>query len=192
MPHLGADVFVAAAQIITSLQSIVSRVIDPANSAVVSITQVHGGDTWNALPDSVVLRGTFRCYTASVQALIQAQIIQIVESIARMSGLIPSILFNPENPGYPVTSNSEQETAIAAEVAQDLVGIDQVELQPTPSMGSEDFAFMLQERPGCYIWLGNGPSEGGCLLHNPNYDFNDDILVVGACYWVKLVERNLC
>lgn len=113
---------------------------------------------------------------------------QIVESTAQSFGLKAKIAINPENPGYPVTRNSDEETAIAIKVAQELVGVDRVNLQPIPSMGSEDFAFMLQETPGCYVWLGNGSSDGGCLLHNPHYDFNDEILVVGASYWVKLVE----
>jgi len=126
-----------------------------------------------------------------VQTLIKQKLTQIVESIAQGFDLKSQISINPENAGYPVTSNSETETAIAIEVAQNLVGIDKVDLNHQSSMGSEDFAFMLQEKPGCYVWLGNGSSDGSCLLHNPHYDFNDDILTVGASYWVKLVERVL-
>ena len=191
MPQKGNDVFIAAAQVITALQTIVSRNIDPADAAVLSITQIHGGNTWNAIPDAVVLRGTYRCFTKTVQELIKTRLIQIVESTAHGFDLEPQILFNPENAGYPVTYNTDAETAIATEVAQALVGIDNVNLNPVPSMGSEDFAFMLQEKPGCYVWLGNGSSDGGCLLHNPHYDFNDNILTTGASYWVKLVERVL-
>ena len=191
MPHLGHDVLVAAAQIITALQTIVSRNVNPADSAVLSLTQVHGGNTWNAIPDSVVLRGTYRCFSSDVQMLIKNKLTQIVESVAVGFDLISEISINPENAGYPVTSNSEAETAIAISVAQEVVGVDNVDLTPTPSMGSEDFSFMLQEKPGCYVWLGNGSSEGDCLLHNPHYDFNDEILTVGASYWVKLVETIL-
>jgi len=191
MPHLGNDVMVASAQMITALQTIVSRNINPADPAVLSITQIHGGNTWNAIPDSVVLRGTYRCFDSKVQTLIKQKLTQIVESIAQGFDLKSQISINPENAGYPVTSNSETETAIAIEVAQNLVGIDKVDLNHQSSMGSEDFAFMLQEKPGCYVWLGNGSSDGSCLLHNPHYDFNDDILTVGASYWVKLVERVL-
>jgi len=191
MPHLGNDVLVAAAQVITALQTIVSRNVNPADSAVLSLTQVHGGNTWNAIPDSVILRGTYRCFSSDVQALIKDKLIQIVESIAVGFDLISEISINPENAGYPVTSNSEAETAIAISVAQEVVGVDHVDLSPTPSMGSEDFSFMLQEKPGCYVWLGNGSSDGNCLLHNPHYDFNDEILTVGASYWVKLVETIL-
>lgn len=191
MPHLGNDVMVAAAQIITALQTVVSRNINPADPAVLSITQIHAGNTWNAIPDSVVLRGTYRCFNPDVQALIKQKLTQLVQSIAQAFDLSTQIDINPENAGYPVTSNSETETAIAIEVAQALVGIDNVDLSPQPSMGSEDFSFMLQEKPGCYVWLGNGSSDGDCLLHNPHYNFNDDILTVGASYWVKLVERIL-
>ena len=191
MPQQGNDILVAAAQMITALQTIVSRNVDPADSAVLSITQVHGGNTWNAIPDSVVLRGTYRCFTQATQQLIKTRLSQIIESLALAFDLTVQIKINPENVGYPVTSNSNIETAIATEVAQAMVGIDKVDLQPVPSMGSEDFAFMLQEKPGCYVWLGNGPSDGGCLLHNPHYDFNDKILAVGASYWVKLVEQVL-
>ncbi len=101
------------------------------------------------------------------------------------------IKFNPENPGYPVTFNTETETALAQQAATAVVGADSIRTKPTPSMGSEDFAFMLQEKPGCYIWIGNGSSENSCLLHNPHYDFNDDILAVGAAYWVTLVKMAL-
>jgi hippurate hydrolase len=191
MPHLGNDVLVAAAQVITALQTIVSRNVNPADSAVLSMTQVHGGNTWNAIPDSVVLRGTYRCFSSDVQALIKDKLIQVVESIAVGFDLSSKISINPRNAGYPVTSNSEVETIIATSVAQEVVGFDNVDLCPTPSMGSEDFSFMLQEKPGCYVWLGNGSSNGNCLLHNPHYDFNDDILTVGASYWVKLVETIL-
>ena len=191
MPHLGDDVLLAAAQLITALQSIVSRNVNPADSAVLSITQVHGGNTWNAIPDSVVLRGTYRCFNSDVQTLIKDKLIQIVESLAKGFDLTSEITINPENAGYPVTSNSEAETAIAVTVAQEVAGVNHVDLQPVPSMGSEDFSFMLQEKPGCYVWLGNGSSEGDCLLHNPHYDFNDDILTIGASFWVKLVETVL-
>ncbi len=191
MPHLGGDVMVASAHLITALQTVVSRNINPADPAVLSITQIHGGNTWNALPESVVLRGTYRCFNSNVQNLIKEKLKQIVESITQGFSLNAQININPENAGYPVTSNTDAETAIAIEVAQALVGIDNVDLAPQSSMGSEDFSFMLQEKPGCYVWLGNGSSDGGCLLHNPHYDFNDDILTVGASYWVKLVERVL-
>jgi amidohydrolase len=191
MPHLGNDAIVASAQLINALQTIVSRTINPADPAVVSITQIHAGNTWNAIPESVVLRGTFRCFSSSVQTTIAHKITQLVNSICSGFDVSADIRFNPENAGYPVTFNTEAETAIALKAAQAVVGENRVNQQPTPSMGSEDFAFMLEEKPGCYLWIGNGSSENSCLLHNPHYDFNDEILPVGAAYWVKVVEMKL-
>jgi amidohydrolase len=191
MPHLGNDAIVASAQVINALQTIVSRTINPADSAVVSITQIHAGNTWNAIPESVVLRGAFRCFSTTIQTTIAHKITQLVNSICSGFDLSADIRFNPENAGYPVTFNNEAETAIALKAAQAVAGEDCVNQQPVPSMGSEDFAFMLQEKPGCYLWIGNGSSENSCLLHNPHYDFNDEILPVGAAYWVKLVEMKL-
>lgn len=191
MPHLGNDVIVASAQLINNLQTIVSRNVNPADSAVVTITQIHAGNTWNAIPDSVLLRGTFRCFDSTVQTLISNKIRQQVDAVSTAFGMSADIKFNPENPGYPVTYNSNKETALALQAATAVAGEDSIHTNPTPSMGSEDFAFMLQEKPGCYIWIGNGSSENSCLLHNPHYDFNDEILPVGALYWVKLVELGL-
>ncbi len=191
MPHLGNDVLVAAAHLITQMQTIVSRQIDPADAAVVSITQIHGGNTWNALPDSAVVRGTFRNFKNSVRAQLEQSIGRLAQSVAQGFRLHADVCFNPENPGYPVTINSPDETASAIRAAIEVAGVDCVNTAPTPSMGAEDFAFMLQQKPGCYIWIGNGGSQGNCLLHNPNYDFNDEILPLGAAYWVKLVENEL-
>jgi len=115
----------------------------------------------------------------------------LVHAVCQGFDVKAEIEFNPENPGYPVTFNSEAETAMAIKAATAVAGEAGVDLQPTASMGSEDFAFMLQEKPGCYAWIGNGPSENSCLLHNPHYDFNDEILPIGAAYWVKLVETVL-
>jgi amidohydrolase len=191
MPHIGNDVIVAAAQLINNLQTIVSRTVNPADSAVVTITQVHAGNTWNAIPDSVLLRGTFRCFDSGVQTLIASKIRQQVDAVCAANGMNAEIKLNPENLGYPVTSNNEKETTLALQAATAVVGESNVHTNPTPCMGSEDFAFMLQEKPGCYLWIGNGSSENSCLLHNPHYDFNDEILAVGAAYWVKLVELTL-
>ena len=191
MPHLGNDVLVAAAHLVTQLQTIVSRRIDPADSAVVSVTQIHGGNTWNALPDVAVIRGTFRSFKNAVREQLEQGIHQLAQSVAQGYEIHADILFNPENPGYPVTINSPEETASAIRAATAVAGEQCVNTTPTPSMGAEDFAFMLQQKPGCYIWIGNGSSQGNCLLHNPHYDFNDEILPLGAAYWVKLVENEL-
>lgn len=191
MPHLGNDVLVAAAHLVTQLQTIVSRQIDPADAAVVSVTQIHGGNTWNALPDSAVIRGTFRSFKSSVCEQLEQGIRHLAGSVAQGFKLHADVLFNPENPGYPVTINSPAETTSAIRAAIAVAGEHCVDTAPTPSMGAEDFAFMLQQKPGCYIWIGNGNTQGNCLLHNPHYDFNDEILPLGAAYWVKLVENEL-
>ena len=188
MPHLGNDAIIASAQLITALQTIVSRTLNPADPAVVSITQIHAGNTWNALPESVLIRGTFRCFNSDIQKTIADKIAQIVKGICESFEVKAEINFNPENPGYPVTFNAVAETELALQAAIAVAGESSVDRQPVPSMGSEDFAFMLQEKPGCYIWIGNGSSENSCLLHNPHYDFNDEILATGASYWVKLVD----
>lgn len=187
MPHLGNDAIVIAAQVINALQTIVSRTLDPAHSAVVSITQIHAGNTWNALPESVLLRGTFRCFDPDVKIAIAHKIEQLVKAICASFGATAGVIFNPDNEGYPVTLNSDGETALALQAAIAVAGEACVNQNPTPSMGSEDFAFMLQEKPGCYMWIGNGSSVNSCLLHNPHYDFNDEIVSIGAAYWVNLV-----
>jgi hippurate hydrolase len=187
MPHLGNDAVVAAAHLITALQTIVSRHLNPADAAVVSITQIHAGNTWNAIPDSVTLRGTVRCFKPELQTQIATQLRHLTGQIAAAFNVSATVVFNPENPGYPVTWNSAAETEHARQAAIAIVGEAGVDGQPASSMGSEDFAFMLQEKPGCYLWIGNGSSANSCLLHNPHYDFNDAILPIGAAYWVALV-----
>lgn len=191
MPHLGNDAIVAAAQLITALQTIVSRTVNPADPVVVSITQIHAGNTWNALPETVLLRGTFRCFSTDIQTLVADKITQWVQSVCAGFEVTAKLCFNPENPSYPVTFNDVAATAMALTAAIAVAGAEGVNQQPAPSMGSEDFAFMLQQKPGCYLWIGNGSSQNSCLLHNPHYDFNDHILSTGAAYWVKLVETVL-
>lgn len=137
-PHLGQDSMIVAAQLISALQTIVSRNLDPHTSAVVSITQLHSGQTWNAIPEQVLLRGTFRCFDESVQKVIEQRIRQLTETLSSAFNVHGNVVFNPENPGYPVTSNSPAEAAIAIDVATAIVGTQRVELNPVPSMGSED------------------------------------------------------
>lgn len=191
MPHLGHDAIIASAHLITALQTIVSRNIEPNQPAVVSITQIHAGNTFNAIPESVRVCGTFRCFDKAVQRLIAEKIQHIVEGVCQTFSVTANINFNPEGSGYPVTFNSEAETAIALAAAIKVVGKENINTNPIPSMGAEDFSFMLQEKAGCYVWLGNGSSQNGCVLHNPHYDFNDDILTIGAAYWVELVKTVL-
>jgi amidohydrolase len=186
MPHLGIDPVVAAAQIAMGLQTITSRGTPPLESAVVSITQIHGGETWNVIPDDVVLRGTTRSFKPKVQDAIEAGIRRIAEGVAGAMGASVAIRYERR---YPPTVNSAAETGIAADIAAEVVGEANVDRDITPTMGAEDFAFMLQAKPGCYVFIGNGDKGAG--LHNPKYDFNDEILPIGASYWARLVERTL-
>lgn len=188
MPHLGVDPIVIAAQIVTALQTIASRITDPLKAVVVSVTQISGGDTWNVIPEEVILRGTTRAFDPAVQEGLEARLRQIADGIAAAAGATVALRYLP---GYPPTINSVDEAEFAAQVAEQVAGAENVDREPVPVMGAEDFAFMLQERPGAYIWIGNGPGEGGCTLHNPHYDFNDEILPIGASYWVRLVESAL-
>jgi len=188
MPHLGNDPVLAASAIVTSLQAVASRTIDPLDAAVVSVTQFHAGDTWNVIPERAVIRGTTRALRPQVQDIVEAAVHRIAEGIAAAHGVGAQVHYERR---YPPTINDPAETERAASAAVLAAGEDNVHRDPAPSMGSEDFAFMLMEIPGCYVWIGNGPGEGGCGLHNPRYDFNDAILPLGASYWAKLVEKIL-
>jgi amidohydrolase len=188
MPHLGNDPVVIAAQMVGAFQTIASRNAHPLESAVISVTQIHGGDTWNVIPDDVVLRGTTRSFKPEVQDLIERRMKEIAEGICAAFGARMSWRYERR---YPSTINSPAETELAAATMAEIVGEQNVDREPIPSMGAEDFAFLLQKKPGAYVWIGNGDGGGGCQLHNPHYDFNDEILPLGASYWVRLVERVL-
>jgi amidohydrolase len=188
LPHLGIDPVVAAAQIATGLQTVTSRNTHPLDSAVLSITQIHGGDTWNVIPDEVVLRGTTRSFKAGVQDAMEAAIRRIAQGVATAMGASVEVRYERR---YPPTVNSPAETETAAAIAAEVVGEANVDRELMPTMGSEDFAFMLQAKPGAYIFIGNGSRQNGAGLHNPHYDFNDEILPIGASYWARLVERTL-
>ncbi|HVC50854.1 MAG TPA: M20 aminoacylase family protein [Stellaceae bacterium] len=188
MPHLGIDPVVAAAQIVNGLQTIASRNTHPLQGAVVSVTQIHGGDTWNVIPESVVLRGTTRAFDPEVRDALEPAIRRIAEGVAAALGATVALRYERR---YPPTVNSPAETEIAAGAAAALVGADNVRRDLLPSMGAEDFAWFLQEKPGAYIWIGNGEAAAGAMLHNPHYDFNDDILPLGASYWARLAETVL-
>jgi hippurate hydrolase len=188
MPHLGRDPMPFAAHVINALQTIVARNIHPLEAGVVSVTQVHGGDTWNVIPQEVVLRGTVRSFRPDIQDLIERRIGEIVAGLASTFDMSATLRYERR---YPATINTRTETRHALAAATALVGADNVDTDPTPSMGSEDFAFMLQAKPGCYVWLGGGRGPGTPNLHNPHYDFNDDALAIGASYWVTLAEAQL-
>ncbi|WP_342760730.1 amidohydrolase [Azospirillum thermophilum] len=188
MPHMGADAITATGHLLTTLQSITGRSLHPLDSAVVSATQISGGDTWNALPARVTVRGTVRAFKDSVRDTVEARLRTLAEHTAASFGCTAETRYER---CYPPTINDPRQTALCAEVAARLVGEENIDHEPMPSLGAEDFAFMLNERPGCCIWIGNGPTDGGCLLHNPNYDFNDDNLAIGASYWISLTRTLL-
>lgn len=185
MPHVGADPIVAAAQIVSALQTIASRNVNPLDQVVVSVTQIHAGETWNVIPDEVVLRGTARTFRTLVQDLVESNMRRIATGLAASLGCTAEVDYQRR---YPATVNTPHETNLAAAAASKVVGESAVDVNATPCMGGEDFAFMLQKRPGSYIFAGNGPTDGGRILHNARYDFNDALLPVGATYWVRLAE----
>jgi hippurate hydrolase len=188
MPHLGTDVIVAAASLVTALQTVVSRHTDPQDAAVLSATQIHAGETWNVLPAVAVLRGTTRAFRPAVQDALEAAIRRIAAHVAKAHDCTSRVDYRRQ---YPPTINSAEESERAARAAASIVGAERVMRTADPSMGAEDFAFMLAERPGCYVWLGADRGDSGAGLHTPRYDFNDRILPIGASYWVALVEQEL-
>ena len=188
MAYEGTDPMPFAAHVINALQTIVARNLHPLDAGVVSVTQVHAGDTWNVIPEEVVLRGTVRTFKPEVQELIEARMRAIVAGVAAAFDMHARVRYERR---YPATVNAAEPTqhAIAAAVA--VVGDGQVITDPMPNMGSEDFAFMLQQKPGCYVWMGTGRGDDTPGLHNPRYDFNDEALAIGASYWVTLARQQV-
>ena len=184
-PHLCIDTILVGAQMISQLQSIVARNIDPLEAAVVSVCMFQAGHTDNVIPQHAVLRGTARSLTPEVRGLLHKRIGEVVEGTARLYGATAKVTYTN---GYPVVVNHERQTAFAADVAREIAGKDKVDIDVPPVMGAEDFAFMLAERPGAFIFVGNGDSAG---LHHPAYDFNDETIPVGTSYWVRLAETAL-
>ena len=188
MPHQGIDTIVAASQLVQALQTVVARNLHPCDAAVVSVTQFHSGSAWNIIPEEAVLRGTIRSFKPEVQQTVERAIERLCSGVAAANGAQIGVVFDHR---YPATVNSAAETDICRQVAAATLGDDKVRKDELPSMGAEDFAYMLREKPGCYVWLGNGPGTGGCTLHNPHYDFNDGIIALGVRYWVNLVAQTL-
>lgn len=188
MPNLGVDTMLTASHLVLALQSVVARNVHPCESAVVSVTQIHGGEALNVIPDDAVLRGTIRTFKPDVQETVERSIDRICAGVASAFGAQINVVFDQR---YPPTVNSAVETELCRQVATNVFGESRVRTSDLPSMGAEDFAYMLQEKPGCYVWLGNGAGSGGCSLHNPHYDFNDDILPLGVSYWVTLAQSAL-
>jgi hippurate hydrolase len=195
-PHKGIDPIMVAIQIAQSWQTIVSRNKNPIDAGVLSITQIHSGSATNVIPDEATLIGTVRTFNTEVLDLIELRMRAIAEHTAYAFDAQVDFQFIRN---YPPLINHAKETAFAIDVMKTIVGDNNVDAQVEPTMGAEDFAFMLQEKPGCYVFIGNGEGAhreaghglGPCNLHNPSYDFNDDLLPIGATYWVRLAESYL-
>lgn len=196
MPHMGRDPVIAAAQLVSALQSIISRNKNPIESAAMSVTQIHGGEAYNVVPTDTWIGGTVRTFSDATLDVIEKRMRAMVDAIALAFDCQSEITFDRN---YPPTVNDAEQTAMAVEVMRQLVGEDKVNASVDPTMAAEDFSFMLQARPGCYAFIGNGSGDhrsaghgaGPCLLHNASYDFNDALLPIGSSYFVKLVERFL-
>jgi hippurate hydrolase len=184
-PHLGIDTILVGAQIINAIQSAVSRNVDPLKSAVVSICMFRAGTADNVIPQTVQLRGTARSFTSDIRDLLEKRLRILVENTAAAYGAKARLTYRR---GYPVLVNHERQTEFAASVASQIAGEDKVDTLFPPMMGAEDFSYMLNARPGAFIWVGNG---GGAGLHHPSYNFNDDAIPFGTSYWVRLVETAL-
>lgn len=184
-PHQTIDPIVVGSHVVTALQSIASRNADPLKSVVVSVTVFEAGNAFNVIPQEATLRGTVRTLDAGVRELAEKRMKALVSSIAEGFGATAEIEYIL---GYPVTENHDAQTEFAIEVAEGIAGKGKVDPDIAPMMGGEDFSYMLLERPGAFIFAGNGDSAG---LHHPAYDFNDDLIPVGCSYWVKLVETAM-
>ncbi|MGH8744858.1 MAG: M20 aminoacylase family protein [Burkholderiales bacterium] len=190
MPHLTVDPVLISAHIITALQSVPSRNIDPVDALVISICSMQTSQVgaFNVLPDSVALIGTVRSFRPATRDLAEARIKQIVTGIAGSLGASAELQYQR---GYPATVNAAREAEFAAQVGEKIFGPENVVRDADPTMGGEDFSYMLQQKPGAYVWLGQGAGQTGCSLHNPGYDFNDEIIPLGAGYLAALVEQSL-
>jgi hippurate hydrolase len=184
-PHKSIDSVLVGAQLVTALQTIVSRSVDPLDAAVVSMCEFHAGNANNVIPQTARLSGTARSLTAEVRDLIEQRVREIVAGVAQMSGARIKLDYERS---YPVLINHAAETDIAVRVASEVAGATNVQNDIPPVMGAEDFSYMLEARPGSFIFIGNGDTAG---LHHPAYDFNDDAIVFGSSYWIKLVETQL-
>jgi hippurate hydrolase len=195
LPHTTLDPVPVACQMVQAFQTIITRNKKPIDAGVISVTMIHAGEATNVVPDRCELQGTVRTFTLEVLDMIEARMRQIAEHTCAAQGLTCTFEFLRN---YPPTINAAAEAEFAKEVMTDLVGLDQVLVQE-PTMGAEDFAYMLQAKPGAYCFIGNGDGDhrsvghgaGPCTLHNPSFDFNDALLPLGASYWVRLVERWL-
>ncbi len=185
-PHLTIDTTLVAAGLLQALQSVVARNVDPVESAVLSVTTLKtGGDSFNVIPQTVHLKGTIRALRQEVRELVGRRLHEMVEHVAAAYGATATLGFQP---GYPVTVNHEAETAFAADVAETVAGEGRVNRAVDPVLGAEDFSYMLEARPGAFIFVGNGDTA---YVHHPQYDFNDEIIPIGVSYWARLAETAM-
>lgn len=195
MPHLGVDPVLVATHLVQALQSVITRNKRPIDTAVISVTKIHAGEAFNVIPDAATICGTVRTFTLDTLDLVEERMRQLVEQLPPAFGAAGTMRFHRN---YPPTVNDATQTEFVRDVLREMVGPQNV-LEFEPTMGSEDFAYMLQAKPGCYIVVGNGEGDhrsaghglGPCQLHNPSNDFNDDLIPIGASYWVRLAERFL-
>ncbi len=184
-PHGSIDPVIVATQIVQALQSIVSRNVDPLESAVLSVTAINAGKAFNVIPQEATFLGTVRTLKPEIRDLVEKRFAEIVNSFVAAHGAKADIVYER---GYPVTFNHDAQTDFASQVARQIVGDNNVNTNQPPVMGGEDFSYMLEERPGAFIFMGNGDTAG---LHHEEYDFNDDAIPVGCSYWAKLVETAM-
>ncbi|MEM8985771.1 MAG: M20 aminoacylase family protein [Pseudomonadota bacterium] len=189
IPQYVKDPIVAASNLVGALQAIVARNVDPLKSAVLSVTQIHGGDSFNVIPQEVKVCGTVRYFDRAVGDEVERRIAETAAGLGAAFGVAADVAYERR---YPPTVNDPQEAAFCSDVLAATFGETCLDATVPPLMGSEDFAFMLQHKRGCYIWAGTRADDrGGVSLHNPNYDFNDDLIPYGAAYWARLVEMRL-
>jgi hippurate hydrolase len=184
-PHNTIDPVLVGAQLVVALQSIVSRSVDPLDSAVISMSMFHAGDASNVIPHTATLNGTVRTLNPRVRELIAKRVKEVCDGVAAMTGAKIDLDYRA---GYPVLVNHAAQTEVAARVASEVAGAANVNANAAPMLGAEDFAFMLEEKPGAFIFIGNGDSAG---LHHPAYNFNDEAILYGTSYWIRLVETQL-
>ncbi len=186
LPHLAIDPIVIASQIVLSLQTIISRFLNPVDNALITVTKIHGGSAYNVIDDEVVLNGTVRTFKKEIRDKIEKRINETAKGIAKANGGEAEVVYFRK---YPPTINSKKESVFSSIVAKELVGEKNVQMDVEPSMGGEDFSYLLNEKPGSYLYIGQRDSNHKDYLHTTKYDFNDDLLPIGVNFWVNLVKN---
>jgi len=186
LPHLAIDPIVIASQIVLSLQTIISRFLNPVDNALITVTKIHGGSAYNVIDDEVILNGTVRTFKQEIRDKIEKRINETAKGIAKANGGEVEVVYFRK---YPPTINSKKESVFSSIVAKELVGEKNVQMDVEPSMGGEDFSYLLNEKPGSYLYIGQRDSNHKDYLHTTKYDFNDDLLPIGVNFWVNLVKN---